>query len=85
MFFKKTAEGKVIKVYANIERYLRDDISCGVNGGRACDATAQTVLSRSGRALGTPPTKCFPTGHISCPILMYFLHRYTYEYEVVPR
>lgn len=35
------------------------------------------------RVLGIPLTKVSPLGTTSCPILMYFLHRYAYEYEVV--
>ncbi|KAG1789318.1 uncharacterized protein HD556DRAFT_1244099 [Suillus plorans] len=61
MFFKKTARGKVIKVLR--ERYLRNDISCGVNGCRVCDATAQTVLWRS----EDTTHKYFPTGHYILP------------------
>ncbi|KAG2063668.1 RNB-domain-containing protein [Suillus decipiens] len=67
MFFKKTARGKVIKVLR--ERYLRDDISCGVDGCRACNTTTQTVLSRS----GDTTHKSFPTGHYILPDTNVFL------------
>ncbi|KAJ8597115.1 RNB-domain-containing protein [Rhizopogon salebrosus TDB-379] len=67
MFFKKTARGKVMKVLR--ERYLRDDISCGVNGCRACNSTAQTVLPRS----GDTTHKLFPTGHYILPDTNVFL------------
>jgi hypothetical protein len=51
------------------ERYLRDDISCGVDGCRACNATAQTVLPRS----GDTTHKDFPTGHYILPDTNVFL------------
>ncbi|KAG1859384.1 hypothetical protein C8R48DRAFT_774721 [Suillus tomentosus] len=72
MFLKKTARGKVIKGHFSLilrERYLQDDISCGINGCRACDTTAQTVLSHS----GDTTHKDFPTGHYILPDTNVFL------------
>lgn len=51
------------------ERYLRNDISCGINGCRACDAAAKTILPRSGDTTHT----LFPTGHYILPDTNVFL------------
>ncbi|KAG1772254.1 hypothetical protein EV702DRAFT_1181336 [Suillus placidus] len=67
MFFKKSAWGKVIKVLR--KQYLRDDISCGIDDCRACDVTAQTVLSCS----GDTTHKNVPTGHYILPNTYVFL------------
>lgn len=82
MFFKKTARGKVIKGTTTLtvliissstsvlrERYLRDDISCGLSSCKACDTAVQTVLPRSGDLTH----KLFPTGHYILPDTNVFL------------
>ncbi|KAL4068784.1 hypothetical protein V8B97DRAFT_1972058 [Scleroderma yunnanense] len=66
-FFKKTARGKVIKVLR--ERYLRDDIYCGVIGCRLCTDAAGTVLPAS----GDTTHKDFPFGHYILPDTNIFL------------
>lgn len=66
-FFKKTARGKVIKVLR--ERYLRDDIYCGVIGCRLCADAAGTVLPTS----GDMTHKDFPSGHFILPDTNIFL------------
>ncbi|PPR00807.1 hypothetical protein CVT26_012448 [Gymnopilus dilepis] len=64
-FFKKTARGKVIKVLR--ERYLRDDVSCGIDHCREC--TDAHALPVSG-ALEHPS---FPNGHFILPDTNVFL------------
>ncbi|KAH9476796.1 Exosome complex exonuclease dis3 [Psilocybe cubensis] len=63
-FFKKTARGKVIKVLR--ERYLRDDVACGIEGCRECD---QGVLPAS----GDKNHPAFPNGHFILPDTNVFL------------
>ncbi|KAI1791379.1 RNB-domain-containing protein [Ganoderma leucocontextum] len=65
-FFKKTARGKVIKVLR--ERYLRDDVACGIHSCSLC-ATQDAVLPSSG-SLDHPS---FPTGHFVLPDTNIFL------------
>ncbi|KAF9043793.1 RNB-domain-containing protein [Hymenopellis radicata] len=56
-FFKKTARGKVIKVLR--ERYLRDDVGCGVEDCRECDSEhtlpLETRMDLVESELFTPP------------------------------
>ncbi|KAI0050008.1 mitotic control protein dis3 [Auriscalpium vulgare] len=66
-FFKKTARGKVIKVIR--ERYLRDDVVCGIEGCRECSHTTDTLLPRN----GSPDHKSFPNGHYVLPDTNVFL------------
>ncbi|ETW85530.1 putative exoribonuclease [Heterobasidion irregulare TC 32-1] len=66
-FFKKTARGKVIKVIR--ERYLRDDVSCGIEGCRECSTSADTALPVN----GTLDHKLFPNGHFILPDTNVFL------------
>ncbi|KAG6808306.1 hypothetical protein H0H92_004576 [Tricholoma furcatifolium] len=65
-FFKKTARGKVIKVLR--ERYLRDDVLCGVQGCSACGAS-DVPLPRS----GDPSHQLYPNGHFILPDTNVFL------------
>jgi exosome complex exonuclease DIS3/RRP44 len=79
-FFKKTAKGKVIKgEFPTIEnatraydpsvlreRYLRDDVACGIEQCRECNAD---VLPASGDRTHT----MFPHGHFILPDTNVFL------------
>ncbi|GBE86825.1 Exosome complex exonuclease dis3 [Sparassis crispa] len=67
-FFKKTARGKVIKVLR--ERYLRDDVGCGIHGCRSCvvEATDFTLPSP-----GSLEHSLFPNGHFLLPDTNVFL------------
>ncbi|GLB43614.1 putative RNR ribonuclease family protein [Lyophyllum shimeji] len=65
-FFKKTARGKVIKVLR--ERYLRDDVGCGISGCNACPVT-DVVLP----AAGDQTHRLFPNGHFILPDTNVFL------------
>ncbi|KAJ6519275.1 hypothetical protein C8R45DRAFT_16821, partial [Mycena sanguinolenta] len=66
-FFKKTARGKVIKVLR--ERYLRDDIGCGIQNCSACENPPTDSLPFSGDA----HHKSFPEGHFVLPDTNVFL------------
>jgi len=66
-FFKKTARGKVIKVLR--ERYLRDDVACGIQDCTACPRSSEDVLPAS----GDPRHKLFPNGHYILPDTNVFL------------
>ncbi|KAF8637547.1 hypothetical protein AX17_002754 [Amanita inopinata Kibby_2008] len=71
-FFKKTARGKVIKVLR--ERYLRDDVGCGIKGCTICAGLAemnreQTLLPAEGDA----SHPAFPEGHFVLPDTNIFL------------
>ncbi|RDX49603.1 RNB-domain-containing protein [Lentinus brumalis] len=66
-FFKKTARGKVIKVLR--ERYLRDDVSCGIHSCQVCASEQESVLPSSG-SLEHPS---FPNGHFLLPDTNIFL------------
>ncbi|KAI0303388.1 RNB-domain-containing protein [Multifurca ochricompacta] len=66
-FFKKTARGKVIKVVR--ERYLRDDVSCGIEKCRECASTLESHLPFSGAV----DHKLFPNGHFVLPDTNVFL------------
>ncbi|KAJ7600823.1 hypothetical protein C8J56DRAFT_1038453 [Mycena floridula] len=63
-FFKKTARGKVIKVLR--ERYLRDDVGCGIQDCRECN---NATLPESGD-LQHP---AYPDGHYILPDTNVFL------------
>ncbi|KAK7061084.1 exosome catalytic subunit dis3 [Paramarasmius palmivorus] len=66
-FFKKTARGKVIKVLR--ERYLRDDVSCGIAGCRECPDTPEESLPSN----GDQRHRLFPNGHFILPDTNVFL------------
>lgn len=82
-FFKKTSRGKVIKGLRNQlfiihstkhpsvlrERYLRDDIYCGIIACRICAGAINTVLP----AGGEPTHKQFTAGHYVLPDTNIFL------------
>ncbi|KAJ6573965.1 hypothetical protein DFH09DRAFT_384346 [Mycena vulgaris] len=66
-FFKKTARGKVIKVLR--ERYLRDDVGCGIQDCTSCDNSTADTLPFS----GDTQHKSFPEGHFVLPDTNVFL------------
>ncbi|TBU24927.1 RNB-domain-containing protein [Dichomitus squalens] len=66
-FFKKTARGKVVKVLR--ERYLRDDVACGMHSCTLCASSQDAVLPSSG-SLDHPS---FPSGHFVLPDTNIFL------------
>ncbi|KAJ6501480.1 hypothetical protein C8R47DRAFT_228458 [Mycena vitilis] len=66
-FFKKTARGKVIKVLR--ERYLRDDVGCGIQNCSSCDNSTADTLPFS----GDTQHKSFPQGHFVLPDTNVFL------------
>ncbi|KAJ7037505.1 hypothetical protein C8F04DRAFT_1092687 [Mycena alexandri] len=66
-FFKKTARGKVIKVLR--ERYLRDDVGCGIQNCSTCDNSTADPLPYS----GDTQHKSFPEGHFVLPDTNIFL------------
>lgn len=82
-FFKKTARGKVVKgalsssvrdTRSNVslvirERYLRDDVSCGIEKCRECTSTPGSCLPFSGPV----DHKQFPDGHFVLPDTNVFL------------
>ncbi|KAF9448203.1 RNB-domain-containing protein [Macrolepiota fuliginosa MF-IS2] len=65
-FFKKTARGKVIKVLR--ERYLRDDVACGIQNCIACHSSLDSTLPVAGA-----PHPLFPDGHFVLPDTNVFL------------
>ncbi|RXW25770.1 hypothetical protein EST38_g55 [Candolleomyces aberdarensis] len=68
-FFKKTARGKVIKVLR--ERYLRDDVGCGIHNCRECSEActpSSSLLPESGAE-----HSLFPDGHFVLPDTNVFL------------
>ncbi|KAF9266998.1 RNB-domain-containing protein [Marasmius fiardii PR-910] len=66
-FFKKTARGKVIKVLR--ERYLRDDVACGIEGCRECPTTSEKILPSN----GDQRHQLYPNGHFVLPDTNVFL------------
>ncbi|VDC05343.1 unnamed protein product [Peniophora sp. CBMAI 1063] len=68
-FFKKTAKGKVIKVIR--ERYLRDDIGCGITGCRECPSTSSPEPCLP--LYGSNDHQSFPHGHFVLPDTNVFL------------
>ncbi|KAG9315316.1 hypothetical protein JVU11DRAFT_4455 [Chiua virens] len=66
-FFKKTTRGKVIKVLR--ERYLRDDIYCGIIACRICTGVVNPILPSAGDSTH----KQFTTGHYVLPDTNIFL------------
>ncbi|KAF8839454.1 RNB-domain-containing protein [Paxillus ammoniavirescens] len=66
-FFKKTARGKVIKVLR--ERYLRDDVYCGIVDCKLCSGAVNAVLPPSGDLTHNQ----FPNGHYVLPDTNVFL------------
>lgn len=81
-FFKKTARGKVIKGKFSVgphtpyltalpvlrERYLRDDVGCGINGCSLCHALREFNLPSDGASHVN-----FPNGHFILPDTNVFL------------
>ncbi|KAI0683293.1 RNB-domain-containing protein [Cytidiella melzeri] len=72
-FFKKTARGKVIKVLR--ERYLRDDVGCGIQSCSVCLSSqdAAVPLSHTLPASGSVDHPSFPNGHFVLPDTNIFL------------
>ncbi|CAE7125980.1 unnamed protein product [Rhizoctonia solani] len=71
-FYKKTARGKVLKVLR--ERYVRDDIPCGIEKCQLCYAFTdgdKSPLSSTGDLTHAQ----FPTGHFIVPDTNVFLHQ----------
>ncbi|KAJ7748468.1 hypothetical protein DFH07DRAFT_829791 [Mycena maculata] len=66
-FFKKTARGKVIKVLR--ERYLRDDVGCGIQNCTSCENSTAYTLPFT----GDTQHKSFPNGHFLLPDTNVFL------------
>ncbi|EJD52508.1 RNB-domain-containing protein [Auricularia subglabra TFB-10046 SS5] len=64
-FFRKTAKGKVVKVLR--ERYLRDDIGCGVGACTSCDGPLDLP------ARGDTSHSAYPQGHFVLPDTNVFL------------
>ncbi|KAG2013854.1 mitotic control protein dis3 [Coprinopsis cinerea AmutBmut pab1-1] len=69
-FFKKTAKGKVIKVLR--ERYLRDDVGCGIQNCRSC-ADSCTPSSNQLTEATRDEYPSFPDGHFVMPDTNVFL------------
>ncbi|KDN46757.1 hypothetical protein RSAG8_04137, partial [Rhizoctonia solani AG-8 WAC10335] len=71
-FYKKTARGKVLKVLR--ERYVRDDIQCGIEKCETCysftEGDASPLSSTGDLTHGQ-----FPTGHFIIPDTNVFLHQ----------
>ncbi|KZT00885.1 RNB-domain-containing protein [Laetiporus sulphureus 93-53] len=67
-FFKKTARGKVVKAVLR-ERYLRDDVGCGIHGCSVCSDTTQFNLPST----GSLEHELFPDGHYILPDTNEFL------------
>ncbi|KAI0791122.1 RNB-domain-containing protein [Abortiporus biennis] len=67
-FFKKTARGKVIKVLR--ERYLRNDVGCGIQGCNICSSGSQSPPLPSKGGLDHAS---FPNGHFVVPDTNVFL------------
>ncbi|KAI0341128.1 RNB-domain-containing protein [Trametopsis cervina] len=76
-FFKKTARGKVIKVLR--ERYLRDDVGCGIHNCSICSALVADAAEGTRVAEATLPVNgstehaSFPNGHYVLPDTNVFL------------
>ncbi|EKM52263.1 uncharacterized protein PHACADRAFT_211534 [Phanerochaete carnosa HHB-10118-sp] len=68
-FFKKTARGKVIKVLR--ERYLRDDVSCGIHSCRQCASIEESKPTLP--SSGSLDHSSFPNGHFVLPDTNVFL------------
>ncbi|KAF7319870.1 Exosome complex exonuclease dis3 [Mycena kentingensis (nom. inval.)] len=68
-FFKKTARGKVIKVLR--ERYLRDDVACGIQNCSACENATSDPLPFN----GDTQHKAYLEGHYVLPDTNVFLHQ----------
>ncbi|THV04768.1 RNB-domain-containing protein [Dendrothele bispora CBS 962.96] len=66
-FFKKTARGKVVKVLR--ERYLRDDVGCGIEGCRECASSDEELLPVNGDLTH----QSYPNGHYILPDTNVFL------------
>ncbi|EIN05091.1 RNB-domain-containing protein [Punctularia strigosozonata HHB-11173 SS5] len=70
-FFKKTARGKVIKVIR--ERYLRDDVGCGIEDCRECEHAPSGSASNFLPISGDRQHASFPHGHFVLPDTNIFL------------
>lgn len=83
-FFKKTARGKVIKgscvsrsqlltplTYLLVlrERYLRDDVGCGIKQCQLCDSSLGATLLPNGAS----EHRLYPNGHFVVPDTNIFL------------
>ena len=83
-FFKKTARGKVIKGIRQVfkiletrltkslvlrERYLRDDVSCGIQNCSLCDSSLGSTLPSN----GSFEHQLYSTGHFLVPDTNVFL------------
>ncbi|KAG8690408.1 exosome catalytic subunit dis3 [Ceratobasidium sp. 423] len=71
-FYKKTARGKVLKVLR--ERYVRDDIQCGVEKCELCYSFAEGDKSPL-PSTGDLTHSQFPAGHFIIPDTNVFLHQ----------
>ncbi|CAE6477184.1 unnamed protein product [Rhizoctonia solani] len=71
-FYKKTARGKVLKVLR--ERYVRDDIQCGIEKCDLCYAFTEADKSPLS-STGDLTHAQFPTGHFIIPDTNVFLHQ----------
>ncbi|KAG8995141.1 exosome catalytic subunit dis3 [Tulasnella sp. JGI-2019a] len=72
-FFKKTARGRVVKVLR--ERYLRDDVPCGIKSCSLCDYDDQGSQQPSLPPLGHRKHTHYPQGHFILPDTNIFLHQ----------
>ncbi|KAF8518199.1 RNB-domain-containing protein [Gautieria morchelliformis] len=70
-FFKKTARGKVIKVIR--ERYLRDDVPCGLYPCSICSSEHGARMNLPLR--GSSGHSLFASGHLLVPDTNVFLHQ----------
>ncbi|KAG8856923.1 exosome catalytic subunit dis3 [Tulasnella sp. 330] len=74
-FFKKTARGRVVKVLR--ERYLRDDVACGI---KSCSLCSEQYEASGSQEPSLPPAghrkhSQFPQGHFILPDTNIFLHQ----------
>ncbi|KAG8771111.1 exosome catalytic subunit dis3 [Ceratobasidium sp. 428] len=72
-FYKKTARGKVLKVLR--ERYVRDDIPCGIEACRNCSSFTHANEESFLPATGDLTHSAFPAGHFLVPDTNMFLHQ----------
>ncbi|KAG9108384.1 exosome catalytic subunit dis3, partial [Ceratobasidium sp. 392] len=64
-FYKKTARGKVLKVLR--ERYVRDDIPCGIESCRNCSSFTHASDENFLPATGDLTHSAYPAGHFVVP------------------
>ncbi|KAL5510957.1 hypothetical protein ACEPAG_3676 [Sanghuangporus baumii] len=79
-FFRKTARGKVVKVIR--ERYLRDDVACGIESCAICSISSASPSPGDMRveqpllpANGALDHSLFPSGHFVLPDTNVILHQ----------